>query len=483
MMLFSHVCNPIYMTEAEKLFSFLIQELVAWYPCILVVPNEGALSNKAKALGVEVAIVPCPLIYSLYHAHSNVRAELAKMQSQPVWDQLRNLIHTHRPDYVMVNTIEHLLPIACAKSLGIPTIWKITETMLKHEWNPQSIALVNQYADHIIGTSNVAMKPFIAAGLADKMTVFTPSWRIEELEPGLWSKNRELKRKLLKLDDSKKLIGYVSSSISRNTGFYHFVKMALTLCDWHRHVEFIMVGKPTDEAYFQKCLARIQSSRHYYRFHFISFEYHMQAVYPAMDMVVVPSLAQEGFEMTALMGMVFGKAVVTYNAGDLGELMQATGNAEHAVELGDVSGLTARISDLLYHAELANEVGEHNRIRVADAFGIEAYRRQLGEFMACISKLKKKPTVFVPQVSLTIPSAVVREGTGTRRRKGSGKESVRWSGKESRKGIGKGSGKRSGGKGPGKGSGKRRCLLRGRRRGLLRSTVRRRRRRRSRTLH
>ncbi|OPA80167.1 hypothetical protein BVG16_05325 [Paenibacillus selenitireducens] len=382
MMLFSHICNPIYITGAEKLLLFFIQEWMPHYQCVLVVPNEGALSKQAKALGIEIIVLPCPLLYSIYQPNQHVRGELEVLKQNAAWGHLLYLLRLVQPDMVMTNTCVHVLPAVAAKSLGIPTVWQITETMVETEWVSLSVGIIDEYADHIIGISQATMRSFQAAGLQGKITILSPSWHMERLEPEQWSHYRTIKRMQLRMNDSTKLIGYISSYIYPNKGLYHFLKMALQISKRYSHVAFVILGKPKDEPYFQKCMSLVQKSNHFHQFHFIRFEHHIQAIYPAMDMVVIPSLTSEGFGMTALEGLIFGKPVIAYRSGGLSEIMQATANDEYLVEPGDIDGLAQRVSFLLDHPEQAEYVGQLNHQRVMAAFGIDQYRIGLQSLMS-----------------------------------------------------------------------------------------------------
>jgi hypothetical protein len=100
-----------------------------------------------------------------------------------------------------------------------------------------------------------------------------------------------------------------------------------------------------------------------------------------MDVVVVPSLSVEGFGMTALEGMVFGKPVVVYGSGGLAEIGESTGNGGFVVPTGDADGLFNRVSRLLGDEALLQAVGARNQEAAIAAFGIDAYRDRLRKFV------------------------------------------------------------------------------------------------------
>jgi len=391
-MLFSHICNAIYITGAEKLLLFFVQEIIPQYHCVIVVPNEGALSQQARALGAEIIILPCPLLYLIYQPTDYIKAELELLKQKDAWGHLLYLLRTINPDIVMTNTCVHALPVVAAKSLGIPTIWQITETMEQNEWTHLSVEIIHQNADVILGISEATVRSFVGEDVRRKITILPPSWRMEELQPEEWGHNRISKRRQLRIQESSMLIGYISSYIYPSKGLYHFIKMALQICEEYSFTEYVIIGKPKDEAYFQKCISLIQNSRHFHRFHFIRFEANIQAVYPAMDIVVVPALSSEGFGMTALEGLIFGKPVIAYRSGGLREILQATDNSEYLVDVGDIDGLAACVRNLLSHPFKVHQVGSRNHLHVQAAFGIDKYRMDLQNMMAQpVLHVKKGP--------------------------------------------------------------------------------------------
>lgn len=365
---------------------FFIQELLSYYNCVLVVPNEGVLSKRARVLGIEVIVQCSPLLNSMYDPTEELWADLDKMKQQSVWNDLLQLLTSARPAVVITNTCINVLPAVAAKSLGIPVVWHITETMVINSNTHLSVSLIDQYSDWIIGISHSTMRSFHGEKIWQKIRILSPSWRMDELNPGTWGVSRKSKRKRLGLNDSNRLIGYISSFIHPIKGLYHFMKMALQICEKYPQTHFVILGKPMDEAYFESCIQLMQQSGHHKRFHFIRFESHIEAIYPAMDIVVIPSLSEEGFGMTALEGLIFGKPVVAYNSGGLNEIMHATGNSNYVVASGDIDGLVMRVSDLLSDQIGSEQVGFRNLFSVQSAFGIDKYRTELQQIIEDIQQ-------------------------------------------------------------------------------------------------
>ncbi|WP_165972098.1 glycosyltransferase family 4 protein [Paenibacillus piri] len=152
-----------------------------------------------------------------------------------------------------------------------------------------------------------------------------------------------MKRNEWAVNDGCRIVGFIASSLHSEKGLEHFVHMALSVCPEVQDVQFLIVGNAFDAYYMTYCQHIIGQSGYASRFHRMPFEARIELVYPAMDLVIIPNLIDEGFGMTALEGLVFGKGVIAYRAGGLEEILRTTGNADWLVEKGDSSLLTASV--------------------------------------------------------------------------------------------------------------------------------------------
>jgi glycosyltransferase involved in cell wall biosynthesis len=416
MMLFSHLCSESHITGAEKLLLLIAQELNRRYECILVVPNEGLLAMTARERGISTIVHSYPLMLSMYDPGPQLQENLEQLLQDYSFKSLAQLLLSHRPDLVLINTCVNVLPAIAAKTIGIPIVWMITEKMLPTVYIQQSVELINHNADSIIGISRCTLDAFSNEEKQGKTRILHPSWRMEELERESWPFQRYTRRTQMGLDETKKIVGYISSDIYPNKGLDHFVEMAISLCDYIHHVHFLIVGRPTDPVFYQNCVRRIQESGYELRFHYASFEKQIHKVYPAMDIVVIPSLINEGFGLTALDGLVFGKPVVSYRSGGLEEALTLTGNEAFLVNKGDIAGLEEKVSRLLLNESLCKEVGKRNAKVVQEVFGIEPFRNRLHQYLAELwERLEDadRPSSISAQTLLHRPYTLLIQGSDT----------------------------------------------------------------------
>lgn len=376
-MLFSHMCYPSHITGGEKLLLFFTRELSRTDLCQLVVPNEGILAERARGSGIEVIVQPYPLSPMMWEPGPRLDEELAHVLQPTHVNPVINLLHMHRPDLVVAATCINPLPAAAAKRIGIPVLWMITEAMCETPQTSHAVQIIDHYSDWILGISQTSLQPFHRAGLSHKVYLNYPSWLPEEMEPEAWAYERYVKRNAYGLSDGQKLVGYISSDIAPHKGLEHFVAMAVGVCQSLPHVHFLIVGNPTDRDYYNTCVRNIHLSGYASRFIIEPFGSRVQSIYPAMDVLVVPSMVREGFGMTALEGMIFGMPVVAYRSGGLEEMLTIIGKGSLLAEQGDITGLANIVHTLTAHEELCRTTGGSCQSAVQEMFGIGAYRSRL----------------------------------------------------------------------------------------------------------
>ncbi|MEY9096211.1 glycosyltransferase [Paenibacillus sp. RC84] len=411
-MLFSHLCSRQHITGAEKLLLFMVRELKERHDCILVVPGEGVLSREARAAGIYTLVVPFPLVWEVYTPDAGLTGQLDGL---PVTEpgalvELLRVLGQYRPDLVISNTCVNVLPPVAAKALGIPVLWMITEKMTDTAFTPVSTEFIHRHADLVAGISEATLVPF-GVREAESQIVMYPSWHEETMESGDWSVLRERRRAGSGIGSGEVLAGYIASDIYPLKGLDHFIGAALELCPAYPHVHYLIAGKPTDSAFYRQCRNLTVQSGYGGRFHWTAFEKEVASLYTAMDFVVVPSLTEEGFGMTALEGMMFGKPVIAFDSGGLREILGHTGNARFLVPRGDTRTLAARMRELVEDPLLRMQTGEANLSAVRSVFGIEAYRSRQEQLLARLeNKLavrQNNPQPQVPPVLGGVPGPLV----------------------------------------------------------------------------
>jgi len=381
-MLFSHMCTSTHITGAEKLLLFLVKELQPFHECVLVVPNEGVLSAEARSNGIRVAVHPFPVLWQMYSPTASLRDHFEQLiRDGSGLRSMMKLIHGFRPDFIVANTCVNPLPAFTGKAMGIPVMWIITETIRPTAYASLAIRIIDRAADRIVGISHTTLKPFYGIIPAPKLGILYPTLRMDDLKPNRWEANRKQLRDRLRVADHERLVSYISSNIYPMKGLEHFLHAAQSLCHSFPNVKCLIVGKPSDDDFYRRCLSLIEESPHAKRFITLPFVSRIEEAYPAMDIVIVPSLVEEGFGMTALEGMAFGKPVVAYRSGGLEEILGQTANETFLAPTGEWNRLAQIARGLLQDEQLLRETGARNSAAVHSVFGVDAYRARLRELI------------------------------------------------------------------------------------------------------
>ncbi|WP_052087663.1 glycosyltransferase family 4 protein [Paenibacillus wynnii] len=375
--LFSHVSNTRSITGAEKLLLFFARELSLYFNCLLVAPHEGKLTRQARHYGIGVQVLAIPLLYGMYTPYAGLEADARTLQESKEFTDLAQWLWNLKPAFIITSTCVHVLPAMAAKLLGIPVVWKISETITDNEFTSISVDLIHRYSDEILAISQTAAAPFPEGIREAKITLLPPSWNDAEMMPEAWSKLRGERRRELRVAPEKPLIGYVSSFINKEKGLEHFVNMAVLVSARHPSSHFLVVGIPGDKSFYDRCVRKVKLEGLTSRFRFVGYEECMPAAYCALDILVIPSLIREGFGMTALEGMAFGKPVVAYNSGGLGEILHTADCSNYLVPVEDIDALAEAVCALLAEPVVAAGVGAQARERVGIVYGPAAYRARL----------------------------------------------------------------------------------------------------------
>lgn len=375
--LFSHVSNTRSITGAEKLLLFFSRELSPYFNCILVAPQDGKLTRLARSFGIQVQLLSVPLVYGMYTPYAGLPADIRKLQESREYQELSDWLAGLRPSFIISSTCVHALPPMAAKALGIPVVWKISETITDNEFTPLSVELIHNNSDEILAISQTAATCFPEDIREGKVTQLPPSWNDADMMFEAWSKLRGERRAELRIAPEEPLVGYVSSFINKEKGLEHFVKMAVLVNMQHPSARYIVVGSPGDKSYYDRCVRKVKLEGLTSRFKFVGYEECLPAAYCAMDVLVVPSLIREGFGMTALEGYAFGKPVVAYDSGGLREILNAAGCGELLAPAEDIGALAERVNTLLAAPAMAAAIGSRARERIEAVYGPAAYRARL----------------------------------------------------------------------------------------------------------
>ncbi|WIV18540.1 glycosyltransferase [Paenibacillus polygoni] len=376
LMLFSHISHSQSITGAEKLLLRFCQEMRPYFRCVLVVPNEGMISLLARKNGIRVKVQSYELLHNIYTPHEGLRQEADQLMHTPSSHAVIRLLQKESPQIVLTNTCVNAVPAMAARMLYIPVIWKITETITMNAYTGESIKIIDEFSNWVIGISQTVFEPLQGSNISAKSTILSPTWDASLAAIHQWNVLRATRRSMIGLSPEHFCVGYISTFIYDAKGLLPFVQSALSLCESYPHSRFWIIGNPVDEVYYNECVRLIAESRYRQQFIFTPFLEQVSEAYCAMDLTAVPSMVKEGFGMTALESLYFGTPVVAFGQGGLQEMMEAVGNSHLLAEPGSASDLASRMAVCIQNPEETARTGERSKIAAEQRYGAEAYKNR-----------------------------------------------------------------------------------------------------------
>lgn len=320
---------------------------------VVLSPAEGRSTRLFRQAGVPVIIAP----YEFQTA--------------------KRIIQEVDPDLVYINTIVPLRVGRAARSLGYRIMWVVRELPA---FRPERVLWIADMATGMVAVSRAIERYLSAHGVTRPVDVLPNAVDLSELQEETWAEQRARRRKEAGLSEHDVVIGFVGR-VSRAKGIEDFVEMAVRVGARYRRTAFFVAGHARDgeRDLLRKLEDRIKKAGLSKRFHFLGFQEHPASIYPALDVLVVTSLADEPFGRVAVEAMAFGKPVVAYDSGALSELV-AHGETGFVVPKGDVGALAGRVARLL-RPGLRSRLGRAGRLRVEQLFSIGLHERRLVELV------------------------------------------------------------------------------------------------------
>ena len=388
-MLFLHQGGAIGGAPASmlQLASALDQER---YEPFAVFSQAGPIVKYAESLKVPAMVVPMSSGF-FYSAHAQLSVRMVSnyvTHYRRTIRVARQLVTERRPALVHLNTSVLLAAAKGIRQAGTPIVWHVREASggnpIVRGWMMRQIQLL---ADHIVvGSEYVARdyagkKPITVIHNALDGAKFSPRPESEKLKV----------RKALGLSGDASVVGIIGS-VQRAKGHFLLVESARKVIADQPNAKFLVVaggvsseyrdsvkgrikvlmGKPMDNLDgMKKVVERYGLENH---FLFAGYQEDIPRVISAMDVVVFPSIAPEGFGRPLIEGMAMGCPVV---ASGIGPTREITGDAALLVKPNDVDALASSICSVLQDRHRAESIGAKGRERFLERFEIQVMRKKI----------------------------------------------------------------------------------------------------------
>ncbi len=366
------------MYGADKVMLDLIKGLdKEIYNPYVILPTEGVLVDKLKEAGVDVEVIPYPIMRRKYFnpkgifqyfcgliKYSNIIAKLAKQKGI-------NVVHT--------NTAATLEGCFVRHKLRIPQLWSIHEIIVSPKFMYKFTSkIISKCADITITDSGAVKSHLNATGyfVDDAIKViyngvdsthFSPNSECDYLYDE-WGIPR-----------SAKIIGMMGR-VNSWKGQGDFLEAANILMKKHQDLYTVFVGAAFEgEEWREKELAeKIEKSPYKDRIINKGYRTDSKGIYQLFDIFVLPSTNPDPLPTVVLEAMATGKPVVGYRHGGVCEMVKEDYNGLFA-NVCNPSDLASKINVLLEDDQLRMQMGENSRKRLVEDFSMASYLANYSE--------------------------------------------------------------------------------------------------------
>ena len=277
---------------------------------------------------------------------------------------LLHLALRQRPDWTVSND-----PRFYRMLLAIRAITGARVALFRH-WHdaprrPRSRELLSRRTDRFILVSRFHREDYRRQGMSiEQACVLYNPIDTERFRPSPAA--RASARARLGLADPQVAIGYVGRMIAAK-GIFTLAEAAGRFLAADASARMLWAGDGEDCAALR---ARIEQSSHAGRHRFLGWEADLAALYPALDILAVPSIYPEPFGRVSVEAQAAAVPVVCSLAGGLPETFAADSTGL-GVAPGDADGLASALLTLIHDPGLRQRMGAAGRDFVSARFSLE----------------------------------------------------------------------------------------------------------------
>lgn len=370
--LFIHQSADLY--GSDKTLLFLVDAIKTEFNPIVVIPNEGPLSEELKKNSIEFFCLPVIKVSRDFFRVKNliwlpitiIKAIL----------QLKKKLGTRKIDVIHSNTIAVFLGAFYSKIYNIKHVWHVHE-IIKH---PRLAAklfpkLVYLFSDKVV---------FNSFASAEQMYIFKPKLTNKSIviHNGLdrntpfinTDKKLELRKKLFPICDETSLIIGLVGRINKHKGQQLLLEVFDVLKNDFQNIFLLFIGSTitSKKHLLDELRSKIELKQLNSFVSIIDFQKDIWKFYDCMDIVTVPTTDPEPFGLVAIEGMLAKKPVIAANHGGLKEIVV---NNETGILFApnNKENLRNALIDLLASKEKRDLFANNGELRAKEIFSLRHY--------------------------------------------------------------------------------------------------------------
>lgn len=352
------------------------------YELVLIAPEEGPLTRKARAIGIEVRSFPMHAMMIEKDVIASLQDALASLRQL---QSIRGLLTETKPDLVHVNSYRVGIPFSLvARRLGIPSVWHlrdIPQSALKRRMLAQLVRLPTK----VIAISNAVARSVVTADASNLVVVYNGVnlGLFEGATPGTL-------RNELNIAEGTAIFGTIGQLIPWKGQDLLIRAFASLRRDRHLSMRLVIVGdtiKPiwsvtneylTYPEHLKQLVSDYSLEEHV---QFIGFRNDIPQVLADFDCLVHTPRAPEPFGRVVVEAMAAAKPVIAPRQGGILEIVD-DGITGLLFESEDLDSLTNSLAYAVDNETLMRQMGLRGSERARKRFSAQAHVAKIDKLYA-----------------------------------------------------------------------------------------------------
>lgn len=368
--LFLHAGAEMY--GADKVMLDLIKRLdKSKFQPLVILPTEGVLVDALKDEGVNVMVMPYPIMRRKYF---NLKGVIQYGFNLIKYiNKITSIAKEYHIDLIHTNTAATLEGDFVSRKLHVPHLWSIHEIIVSPKiMYTVTSKLIAKYSSIAITDSKAVKDHLDASGY------FQPD-AVKVIYNGVDSKRFKPENDCdylydeWKIPQNARIIGMMGR-VNSWKGQGDFLKAANIIMAKYSDVYTVFIGAAFEgEEWREKELAdAIDQSPYKNRIINKGYRTDSEGIYKLYDVFVLPSTNPDPLPTVVLEAMATGKPIVGYKHGGVCEMVKEDYNGLLA-EVRNPEDLACKIESLLEDDNKRKNMGANSRKRLLEKFSIEAY--------------------------------------------------------------------------------------------------------------
>ncbi|WP_323082764.1 glycosyltransferase family 4 protein [Limosilactobacillus reuteri] len=338
---------------------------------IVILPSDGILKDILERNGIEVYVIPYPILRRKYFNPTGIINYFKNYNSQI--DEIIKFLKQKEIsiDLIHVNTFAVLEGIRLKKKLNVPFIWHIHEIITHPKIINKFLCFcADKYADEIVAVSESVKRYLEKGGVSpEKVHVIYNGIDSSLFSPYVKSDYLYEQWNIPKNAVKVGMIGRINSWKGQND----FLDALSPLLKEFDNLYLFIVGSAFDgqEWRVKKLKQRIKILPNNDRIVFSEFRKDNYAVERFFDILVLPSTSPDPLPTVVLEAMGCGRAIIAYNHGGVTEMVKDKYNGRLVRPL-DKAALQNAVRESINKKSFV-ALGRNSRNRLIEYFSLSSF--------------------------------------------------------------------------------------------------------------